>query len=143
MHRHAELFLDAVLTVYEQDRSAKQMFDLIAPWLFSPAFVADPDNVVYFQFPPEAEDDQSVEDWRALYLAQRAFDTRDRLALISTPTLVIAGEADALVPVADAKSLATGIPGGHLTVIAGSGHLVNAEQPEQFRSAVEAFLGVE
>jgi 3-oxoadipate enol-lactonase len=140
MHRQAELFLDAVLAVYEQDRSAKQMFDLIVPWLFSPRFVADPDHAAYFEFPDDAADDQSMEDWRALYLAQRAFDARDRLASIHAPTLVVAGELDALVPVGDAKALATGIPLARLHVIVGSGHLVNAEQPEQYQETVLDFL---
>lgn len=140
MHRQAELFLDAVLAVYEQDEDPAQLFALIAPWLFSPAFVADPANAAYFEFPAEAADDQTMEDWRALYRAQRAFDARDRLDGIHAPTLVLAGEVDALVPFGDAKALATGIPRAHLTIIAGAGHLVNAEQPERFRQAVERFL---
>lgn len=143
MHRQARLFLDAVLAVYEQDRSAKHMFDLIAPWLFSPQFVADPDNAPYFAFPEDAADDQSMEDWGALYSAQRAFDTRDRLASVDAPTLVVAGELDALVPVGDAKALATGIPFARLHVIVGSGHLVNAEEPEHYQLAVLEFLTAE
>ncbi|MFF1876914.1 alpha/beta fold hydrolase [Leifsonia sp. NPDC058230] len=140
MHRQAELFLDAVLAVYEQDRSAKHMFDLIVPWLFSPSFVADPDNAPYFELPDDAADDQSMEDWRALYLAQKAFDARGRVASIHAPTLLVAGELDALVPVGDAKTLASEIPRARLHVIVGSGHLVNTEQPEQYHQAVFGFL---
>ncbi|MFF1876161.1 alpha/beta fold hydrolase [Kitasatospora herbaricolor] len=143
MHRQAELFLDAVLAVYEQDRSATHMFDLIAPWLFSPSFVSDPSNAPYFELPDDAADDQSMEDWRALYRAQRAFDARDRLASIHAPTLVVAGELDALVPAGDAKALATGIPLARLHLIVGSGHLVNAEEPEQYRETVLGFLTAE
>ncbi|MGO4343850.1 alpha/beta fold hydrolase, partial [Pedococcus sp. 2YAF34] len=70
----------------------------------------------------------------------RAFDSRDRLSGIRAPTIVIAGELDALVPVGDAKALATSIPRARLHVIVGSGHLLNVEQPEQYQETVLGFL---
>ena len=45
-----------------------------------------------------------------------------RLAQITPPTLVIAGEADYLVPVANAQLLARRIPGARLEIVAEAGH---------------------
>lgn len=42
MNTQARLFLDAVLSVYEGGCSAKQMFELILPWLLSTAFLSQP-----------------------------------------------------------------------------------------------------
>jgi 3-oxoadipate enol-lactonase len=62
------------------------------------------------------------------------------LPSITTPTLVLVGEADALTPLPFAQTLAEGIPGAELTVIAGAGHLTALERPERFADAVREFL---
>ena len=55
------------------------MFDLIRPWLFSIEFLADPTHAPYFVYPEDDPLEQSLAAWRALYLAQRAFDARPLL----------------------------------------------------------------
>ncbi len=45
----------------------------------------------------DAPDDQTLEAWRSLYLAQRAFDARADMARITAPTLVIGSAEDRLV----------------------------------------------
>ncbi|ERK72937.1 alpha/beta fold hydrolase [Leifsonia aquatica] len=140
MGHQARLFLDAVLDVYENGATATQMFELICPWLFSPAFVQDPANRAFFELPEGAADDQSMEDWRALYRAQRNFDVTEELSRISAPTLVVSGARDALVPAADALALRDGIAGARLEVFAESGHLVNVEDPARFIGSIRDFL---
>jgi 3-oxoadipate enol-lactonase len=140
MNRQARLFLDAVSNVYAQDRSPQQMFELICPWLFSADFLAAPESEAYTTYPDEAGDDQTVEDWQALYQAQREFDVVDRLTEIVAPTLVVAGDRDALVSVEDAQTLVDGIDAASLCILSGAGHLVNLERPDDFRRAVAAFL---
>lgn len=140
MHRQAEFFLDAVATVYEQSRSDALMYELIAPWLFSPEFVGDPANENYFAFPAEAADEQSVEDWLALYRSQKEFNSTARLPGIAAQTLVIAGERDALVPLHDAETLARAIPDARLARFTQSGHLLNIEEPHRFQRCVREFL---
>ncbi len=73
-------------------------------------------------------------------MGQRA-DSTDLLAGISCPTLVIAGDQDALTPPSIAQEYAAQIPGAQLTVITNAGHLSNLEQPEAFLQAIEGFLG--
>jgi pimeloyl-ACP methyl ester carboxylesterase len=139
MNPQARLFLDAVLDVYEGGATPKQMFDLICPWLFSAEFLADPVNDAYLRYPEDDPDEQPLDDWRKLYLAQRAFDGTSDLATITAPTLVITGSEDRLAPVKDGESLARAIPDAHLRILPG-GHLVNLESPNLFIEAVRAHL---
>ena len=59
---------------------------------------------------------------------------------IRVPTLVIAGVDDALIPPAEAESLAAAIPGAQLALIPEAGHLVAFEQPEAFNEALRGWL---
>jgi 3-oxoadipate enol-lactonase len=67
-------------------------------------------------------------------------DSRPTLPTITVPTLVLAGEADALTPPSDGQAMAAVIPGAHLTRIPAAGHLSPLENPRAFNSAVRAFL---
>ena len=51
-----------------------------------------------------------------------AYHSKDRLAQITVPTLVLHGDQDKTVPLALGEALAAGIPGARLEVIAGAGH---------------------
>jgi pimeloyl-ACP methyl ester carboxylesterase len=64
----------------------------------------------------------------------------DRLAEIAAPTLVIVGELDEETPLAYAEYLAGHIPGAHLEVIAGAGHLTPSEAPDDFNRLIAEFL---
>ena len=65
--------------------------------------------------------------------------SRDGLAAITAPTLVIAGGPDSHVNQDRLADMAALIPGGQLIMIP-AGHLVHAAQPARFISAVTAFL---
>jgi 3-oxoadipate enol-lactonase len=67
-------------------------------------------------------------------------DTTARLALISAPTLVIAGDLDQGTPVAMAQILADKIPGARLMVLQQASHISAIEQPEAFNDAVIGFI---
>lgn len=140
MDVQSELFHDAVLAGYEATGDQRQTYRVVYPWLFSRRFLSDPANSA---FRPEIESDpsdQSMADWRALYLAQRRFDVRRRLPEIRARTLVVAGGQDRLVSLAQARELARGIPRARLTVIRRAGHLVNVEVPRTFHRRVTRFV---
>jgi pimeloyl-ACP methyl ester carboxylesterase len=80
-------------------------------------------------------------DLRDDLLACDAFDITARLSEIATPTLVVTGDADVMTPVKYGQFLKDSIPGAHMAVIAGAGHMVAREKPVEFISAVSAFLG--
>lgn len=70
----------------------------------------------------------------------RRSDSTDLLASIAFPTLVIAGEQDALISPAIAQGYAAEIAGAQFVVIPQAGHLSNLEQPDVFVGAVSGFL---
>ncbi len=71
---------------------------------------------------------------------QRRPDQQKTMRKVKLPALVIAGDADPLVPMRRQEFTANLMPFGSLTVIAGAGHLASLEQPEAVSAAVGAFL---
>ena len=63
-----------------------------------------------------------------------------RLGVIDIPTLVVWGQYDALVPLADGEGYAAAIRDARLIVIPDCGHAPMIEAPIRFMKAVEAFL---
>lgn len=59
---------------------------------------------------------------------------------IRRPVLVLAGDDDPLVPLINARLLATLVPVGRLQVVPGGGHLFLIEQPAECAQLIEAFL---
>jgi pimeloyl-ACP methyl ester carboxylesterase len=67
----------------------------------------------------------------------------EELHQIETPTLVIAGEKDAAIPLFKARRLAAAIPGADLEVIAAGGHLCTIEEPAAVNRVLTSFLGAQ
>jgi pimeloyl-ACP methyl ester carboxylesterase len=55
---------------------------------------------------------------------------------LKTPTLLITGDADSVVPTKDTVKLDKLIPNSELEVIEKAGHLPHEEQPTEFLAAV-------
>jgi pimeloyl-ACP methyl ester carboxylesterase len=64
----------------------------------------------------------------------------NKVSTITIPTLVVWGEDDPIVPLADGKDFAAKIPGAKLAIVPKCGHAPSIERPEEFIAAVEAFL---
>ena len=65
-----------------------------------------------------------------------AFDFRDRLDEIQTPTLVIVGEEDPVTQADVVETLSEGIPRAETVVVPHAAHLANVEQPDAVTAAV-------
>ncbi len=65
---------------------------------------------------------------------------KSRLDRIKTPTLVVWGAEDKLLPLAYGQAYQKGIPGARLVVIDKCGHLPHVEAPDRFANAVLDFL---
>ena len=65
---------------------------------------------------------------------------RVQLAEVSTPTLVIAGDVDAMPTPVTAAKIADLFPAGSVTTVPG-GHYPFVDDPELLRAAIDAFLG--
>lgn len=68
-------------------------------------------------------------------------DVRPLLPSILAPTLLVWGEFDPLVPLAQGRELAEAIPGAQLRVIQGGAHNVMADRPGAFNRELLHFLG--
>jgi len=68
------------------------------------------------------------------------WDLRDALAALGCPTLVVAGELDAIVPAAATRELAAAIPGARYREVPGAAHSVLAEGGAALLREVVEFL---
>ncbi len=71
-----------------------------------------------------------------------AHDTRDRLHEIAAPTLVIHGDLDQMLPIANGRLIASLIPGARLEVMEGVGHLFFWERPERSAELIRELAAV-
>jgi poly(3-hydroxyalkanoate) depolymerase len=62
------------------------------------------------------------------------------LSRLRQPTLILVGEKDPLVPVANAHFLAWRIPNARLHIVRGAGHLLLIDQPDQTANIITDFL---
>ena len=65
---------------------------------------------------------------------------RTRLAKITVPTLVVWGASDEIIPLAQGRAYAEGIPGAKLSIIPDCGHGPAIEKPAEFLAAVLPFI---
>ena len=72
--------------------------------------------------------------------AIKGHDTYERLPDIKVPTLVIAGDADRLVPVENSRLLASRIPGAELVMLSGIGHGFFIQAEDKANKTVLDFL---
>jgi pimeloyl-ACP methyl ester carboxylesterase len=72
--------------------------------------------------------------------AMTGYPLRDRLGEIGVPALVVWGELDRLVPVADAGEFEWLIPNARKVVYEDTGHLVMLERPDRFNTDLRTFL---
>ncbi len=83
--------------------------------------------------PPEA--------WRAQFdAATRFVGERRPLEEIASPTLVLHGTADRIVPYPNGVRIAERMPGAELVTFEGAGHLLFLEEADRFNAMVERFL---
>lgn len=83
---------------------------------------------------------KSIESYIAATHATWTGDYREMLATIDVPVLVLCGERDTVAPQHLSRGIAQGIPGAEFEVIAGAGHVTNADAPEAFNERLRAFL---
>ncbi|MEO0529058.1 MAG: alpha/beta fold hydrolase [Planctomycetota bacterium] len=115
---------------------AARVAELMRPKLFAP----DTDEQIV---------QQTVEliasaDPAAIAASQRAMaarpDSTPMLAEIDKPTLVVAGEHDALTPAAEMRGIAEAIPNARYVEIEGAGHMAPVEKPEAVNAALREFV---
>ena len=68
------------------------------------------------------------------------FNAESRVEGIGSPTLVVSGDADAIVPVQNSRNLAAKISGAQLHIVEGGSHTFFIERADEFNRIVMEFL---
>ncbi|MEA2379393.1 MAG: hypothetical protein QOD13_3300 [Thermoleophilaceae bacterium] len=108
-------------------------------WLYTPAAHADGTveqaimDALAFPHP------QTPEGFVGQLDAFMDYDARDRLAGISAPTLVLAGEVDIATPPRLGRLVAEQIPNAEFETLPGQAHRPFEETPDDFNARVDAF----
>ena len=117
----------------------RSFFEAFFTWVYTPRAHADGtvgqlvDEALAFPH------QQTVEAFQAQVHACLEHDTAERLAQISAPTLVLAGELDTIMPPRLGRSVADAIPHARFEVLPGEAHQPFQESPEEFNARVDAF----
>ncbi len=128
----------------------RRMYELCGPELhamFHPLFLYPPDYVNAHDAEITQEQQSAptksapVEASIGRINALLAFDRRDGLARISSPTLVMACDNDYITPSYHSEALARAIPGAKLVILRGGGHSFSKTRPAEFNRTVLEFLG--
>ena len=105
------------------------------------AFARDVDPELLERFVEKKSGDvQDIAGYRAQVAAVLAHDTYARLPEIGSPTLVLTGDDDQVIPAPSSQVLHDRIPDSLLYVIRGAGHLFFLERPDETVRALESFV---
>ena len=143
-HCGAEPWRHALLEswILQRNRMTPAEFSSVTlPWLVSPGFYqqgsAQIDGLIRFAerntWPQEAD------AFERQARAAMGHYSRDRLSLISTPTLVLVGQDDLVNPPRIARELSDTIVDAQFVEIPGVGHLPHVEDNPSFRHALDLF----
>jgi len=113
-----------------------------APWIFSPRFLTSPspEFVALQAGMHERGWPRSVAAFERQVLACVGHDTLSVLAILQTPTLVLAGEDDILTSPRYGRVLAATLGRAELGLLPGVGHACLLETPKPFAERVLRFL---
>lgn len=121
------------------EAGTEEIADEMTPLLLAPENYAQDEKLVAFV--REMIDSASVDGIVGMLAAMKDRpDSTPTLAQISVPTLIIHGEEDQIVPVAEAEAMRDAIPTAQLLLVPGAGHLPNLEQAATFNQAIWDFL---
>ena len=134
MQRHADVYRTMPTHVFA---------DIIRPRIRTAVHRPMPDEVLNAYLAPWTET-AGQQRWIDQVASVSFEDTREvvaRLDEISAPTLVLWGEHDEWFPPTMGEELAAAIPGAKLLAVAGAGHFLPEDNPEDTADALLQFLG--
>lgn len=70
----------------------------------------------------------------------KLYDSRENLAKITTPTLILAGEKDPMIPIPELQEIAHRITAATFKIVPSEGHVFNVSSAAQFNQHVGDFL---
>lgn len=130
---------EAFAAVIEADGVQDDLAQAVIPLFYAPKYIASSPQAIAIhidrakRMPTAAH----IEGIRALVTRTSVIE---RLGDIHVPTLVIHGEEDAAIPIAQAETVAATIPGARLVRIPEAGHTTPMEAPDEVNRALTEFL---
>ncbi len=122
-------------------RTPEDAYRLACTVLYSPQFQRTHPDFIEDQIRERARNPVRPRVFSAQLLAMAQPDNSfERLAAVSTPTLVMHGTDDVVTPYENARILARQIPGATLRPFDGCGHLFFHERPTETARVVDEFL---
>jgi pimeloyl-ACP methyl ester carboxylesterase len=128
-----------LLTAPRDGASEEEIIRRGWPLAYTPAFIRDHRATLEESIPRLLAHPTPVFAYKRHLDATYGLKTYDRLPTIATPTLVITGADDVLIPAKNAEILAQRIPGARLHIIRASGHAFFNETPAAFLNAFVPF----
>ena len=105
-----------------------------------PAIVGEAISSVALQSAIDAMANLNVDVYRNTLKCLVTFDRRSELSDIACPVCFIAGEKDTNSPASTMKKMAAKVALAEYHELAGAGHLVNSEEPDQCNQIINRFL---
>lgn len=110
------------------------------PFVFSQEFINDNQGLIHQLLAKMVGHVTPLHGYMRQAAAIMGHDAYERLPEIKVPTLVIAGDADKLVPVENARLIAYRIPNAELVILKKMGHGFNIEAADIVNDTVLGFL---
>jgi pimeloyl-ACP methyl ester carboxylesterase len=119
------------------------MFDTMMPYVLSEDYFSKP--IIPIDLLKKSREDLN-QNSQAIFNLMRATkerqDFRDELKKITSPTLIIQGDKDVLLPVYLAREVHKSIPRSELIVVHHAGHTLNLEHVPEVCSYILTFLKI-
>ena len=117
------------------------VFNATAPWIFSSHFLSNEGNMAAVMQAMSSDlFPQTLLGQEGQFNALLTFSSKEDLAKISAPTLIITGEQDLIISVSEAKDLAAHIAHARVHIMTDMGHDPLIEDPRGLCSLVREFL---
>jgi pimeloyl-ACP methyl ester carboxylesterase len=110
------------------------------PLHYTDAYIAAHDAEIVGHSIDTAHLRSTAEGRNGQFAAVGTHDTYERLASVTSATLVAHGDDDGVIPVENARKLAERIPGAQLKLYRGAKHIYFVERADEFNADVIAFL---
>lgn len=117
------------------------MLDVMLPNVLSEAYFANPLIPIEMMKEARKELNQSAESiFKLMHATKERKDYREELKNVKSPTLIIQGEKDLLLPVHMAEEVHKSITGSKLIIIKNAGHTLNLEHVSEVSQYINEFL---
>jgi len=131
---------DGSLAIDAMSIDPMSMFQELMPRVFNPDYLQRELPTLIQIFSGAMQWGISMEAILAQVQATVTHDCSTRLASIASPTMVLSGDSDRLIPPSNSERLAKRIPNAKLVFVKGGSHAFNFETPDVFNAHVLEFL---